>query len=54
VGDTLTLADLYLAPQIANCFEKAPHLLDGLDGLNTRMQSMAVRDSYRLTAYDLK
>jgi glutathione S-transferase len=51
-GDTLTLADLYLAPQIANCLEKAPDLLDGLDGLNAWARSMAVRDSYRLTAYD--
>jgi glutathione S-transferase len=53
VGETLTLADLYLAPQIANCLEKAPELLDGLDGLTTWAQLMASRDSYRLTAYDV-
>ena len=26
VGDALSLADLYLAPQLANCREKAPEL----------------------------
>ncbi len=51
-GDTLTLADLYLAPQIANCLEKVPDLLDGLDGLAVWRRSMSVRESYRLTAYD--
>jgi len=53
VGQELTLADLYLAPQIANCLEKAPALLDGLVRLTTWGQLMASRDSYRLTAYDL-
>lgn len=53
VGDTLTLADLYLAPQIANCLEKAPDLLNGLDGLTTWAELMASRDSYRLTAYSV-
>jgi glutathione S-transferase len=53
VGDMLTLADLYLAPQIANCLEKAPDLLDGLDGLTTWARSIATRDSFKLTAYDV-
>jgi glutathione S-transferase len=53
VGDALTLADLYLAPQIANCLEKAPDLLDGLAGLTAWAHSMASRDSYQLTAYDV-
>jgi glutathione S-transferase len=52
-GDTLTLADLYLAPQIANCLEKAPDLLDGLAGLKAWARLMASRDSYQLTAYDV-
>ena len=53
VGDALTLADLYLAPQLANCLEKAPELLDGLDGLTTWHDLMAERESFRLTAYEL-
>ena len=53
VGDTLTLADLYLAPQIANCLEKAPNLLDGLDGLTTWSGLISARESFQLTAYDL-
>jgi glutathione S-transferase len=51
-GDKITLADLYLAPQIANCREKAPDLLDGLDGLDSWAHSMAARESFRLTAYN--
>ncbi len=50
-GDTVTLADLYLAPQIANCLEKAPELLEGLDGLNSWSRFISARDSFRLTAY---
>lgn len=53
VGDAITLADLYLAPQIANCLEKAPDLLDGLARLNSWARLMASRDSYQLTAYDV-
>ncbi len=49
VGDSLTLADLYLAPQIANCEEKAGELLDGLDGLKAWMGRMSKRDSFTLT-----
>jgi glutathione S-transferase len=54
VGDTLTLADLYLAPQIANCLEKAPDLLEGLDGLTSWSRFISARDSFRLTAYENK
>lgn len=48
-GESLTLADLYLAPQLANCHEKAPELVDGLDGLNRFMTIMGERESLRLT-----
>lgn len=48
-GETLTLADLYLAPQIANCHEKAPELLGGLEGLGRFMTIMGERESFRLT-----
>jgi glutathione S-transferase len=51
-GDALTLADLYLAPQIANCLEKEPELLEGLDGLNSWLRFISARDSFRLTAYE--
>jgi glutathione S-transferase len=54
VGDVLTLADLYLAPQIANCLEKAPELLDGLDGLVAWMQTLAARESFNLTDYQAR
>lgn len=49
VGDSLTLADLYLAPQIANCEEKAGELLDGLDTLEAWMGRMSDRASFTLT-----
>jgi glutathione S-transferase len=51
-GDRLTLADLYLAPQLSNANEKAPEVLDGLDTLVTWMQRMNARDSFRRTSYD--
>ena len=51
-GERLTLADLYLAPQIANANEKAPDVLDGFDGLATWMQRMNARDSFVRTSYD--
>lgn len=50
-GPELTLADLYLAPQLSNCREKAPQLLDGLDGLGAWAAVMGERDSFRLTSY---
>ena len=49
-GGSLTLADLYLAPQIANCREKAPELLDGLARIDAWARRMGERDSFRLTA----
>jgi glutathione S-transferase len=48
-GATLTLADLYLAPQIANCQEKAPELLDALEGLAAWMRLIEDRESFQLT-----
>ena len=49
VGEELTLADLYLAPQIANCGEKAPRLLDGLDAISAWARLVGERESFRLT-----
>ncbi|HEY1537826.1 MAG TPA: glutathione S-transferase family protein [Solirubrobacteraceae bacterium] len=46
-GDALTLADLYLAPQIANCAEKAPDLLADLPALNAWAARIAERESFR-------
>jgi glutathione S-transferase len=51
-GERLTLADLYLAPQLSNANEKAPEVLDGLDTLATWMQRMNARDSFLRTSYD--
>lgn len=48
-GDALSLADLYLAPQIANCAEKAPQLLDGLGGLGAWAARIALRPSFQQT-----
>ena len=49
-GDALTLADLYLAPQLANCAEKAPELLEGLPALAAWTARMAERESFTRTA----
>lgn len=48
-GPALTLADLYLAPQIANCREKAPALLDGLPALGAWSERIGERESFRGT-----
>lgn len=48
-GDALTLADLYLAPQLANCEEKAPELLEGLDALVAWARGMSERESFQRT-----
>jgi glutathione S-transferase len=48
-GDAPTLADLYLAPQLANCEEKAPELLDGLDALGVWARRMSERESFQRT-----
>jgi len=52
-GEQLTLADLYLAPQIANCGEKAPTLLDGLDAINAWARLIGERESFQLTRPDV-
>jgi glutathione S-transferase len=51
-GETLTLADLYLAPQISNAQEKAPELLDGLDALLAWAGPIRERESFRRTQYE--
>jgi len=51
VGDSLTLADLYLAPQVSNAREKAPEALESLDELNGWFAGMTERESFRLTTY---
>ncbi len=50
LGETLSLADLCLAPQLANCREKAPEILDGLDGLGRWWKVMRERPSVLETA----
>ena len=45
LGETPTLADLYLAPQVANCREKAPEVLDGLEGLGAWWDTISRRPS---------
>ena len=52
VGAAVTLADLYLAPQVANAREKAPELLASLDALDTWFERMTQRQSFRLSSYD--
>ncbi len=51
VGDTLTLADLYLAPQISNCREKAPQLLQRLTALGAWFAGIEARASFQRTTY---
>jgi glutathione S-transferase len=46
VGDALTLADLYLAPQLANCREKAPDLLAEMPRLTSRLAAIESRPSF--------
>jgi len=50
VGPSLTLADLYLAPQVANCREKQPALLEGLPALEAWAERIGERQSFRATA----
>jgi glutathione S-transferase len=52
VGTNVTLADLYLAPQVSNAREKAPELLASLDALDGWFVRMADRESFQLTYYD--
>jgi glutathione S-transferase len=52
VGDAITLADIYLAPQVANAREKAPELLESLDALGAWLGRIAPRESFLSTAYE--
>lgn len=52
LGEQLTLADLYLAPQISNANEKAPETLASCPALREWFQAIAERKSFRDTAYD--
>jgi glutathione S-transferase len=45
LGEAATLADLYLAPQLANCREKAPEVLDGLVYLGAWWDNFSRRPS---------
>jgi glutathione S-transferase len=45
LGEDLSLADLYLAPQIANCREKAPEVLGGLEHLAAWWDTISRRPS---------
>jgi len=51
VGEQITLADIYLAPQVANAREKAPQLLESLDSLGSWLERIAARESFTSTAY---
>jgi glutathione S-transferase len=52
VGDALSLADLYLAPQLANCREKAPDLLAEMPRLTSRLAAIETRPSFTSTEPD--
>lgn len=52
VGDTVTLADLYLAPQLANCREKAPDLLAEMPRLTAWLGQIETRPSFTSTEPD--
>jgi glutathione S-transferase len=52
VGDTVSLADLYLAPQLANCREKAPALLAEHPRLTAWLSSIETRPSFTSTEPD--
>ena len=45
LGEAPTLADLYLAPQVANCREKAPEVLGGLEDLGAWWDTVSRRPS---------
>lgn len=49
-GAAVSLADLYLAPQLANCAEKAPELLEDLPALAGWRERMSTRESFTRTA----
>jgi glutathione S-transferase len=50
VGEAPTLADLYLAPQLANCREKAPELLAEHPRLTSWLGTIEQRPSFTSTA----
>jgi glutathione S-transferase len=52
VGDSLTLADLYLAPQASNAREKAPELFASFPRLAGWLAGIETRPSFAATAYD--
>jgi glutathione S-transferase len=52
LGEAPTLADLYLAPQVANCREKAPEVLDGLGDLGAWWDNVSRRPSLTDTEPD--
>lgn len=52
VGGSLSLADLYLAPQISNAREKAPEVLNGCAAVEAWFAGIAARESFELTAYN--
>lgn len=49
VGDTVTLADLYLAPQLANCREKTPEPLAEMPRLTAWLAGIEQRPSFTST-----
>lgn len=49
VGEAISLADLYLAPQLANCREKAPDLLAEHPRLTAWLASINQRPSFTTT-----
>jgi glutathione S-transferase len=51
-GESLSLADLYLAPQISNAREKAPEILASLDATEAWFATLAARESFLRTSYD--
>jgi len=52
LGECISLADLYLAPQVSNAREKAPEVLDSLGPLERWAAGMAERESFKSTSYD--
>lgn len=52
LGEEITLADLYLAPQASNGREKAPELLAALPRLSGWLAAVESRPSFTRTAYD--
>jgi glutathione S-transferase len=50
IREHLTLADLYLAPQIANAADKAPEVLDELNDIATWMRTIGARTSFHQSA----